>query len=652
MDDTLAPRPARPSLHPTRAPRGVRHLRAAWRGRPGALLALSLALILCAPPARAQVAPEARPVLDRYLQAMGGPALLAVRAVHTVATVEAFSMKGSTETWSVRPDHYLMRFAIGPISMRMGYDGTTGWRTDTNGKILRLDGKDLDEAKGSTWFDSDGFLLPDGGGGRVAWVGEESDSLGRYAVLDITPPVGRARRVYFDATSGLLAKTVSKNDEQTVVTRYLDYRSTGGRQVAWKTTTEIVGQPMNTFRLTVDSVSVNPEIPAGMFAMPAEAGEGVTYLKTPGVARLPFEYRARHVWLKASVNGGPPEDFIFDTGASITVIDSAYAARIGLKTEGLQQGQGAGAMGSASLAALQSLRVAAPDGDGIEQKDVKVAVLSLNGMLAPFFWRDCAGIIGFDFIDRFVDEIDYDARTLVLHDPKTFQYAGKGSAVPMTLAGHTPVVTMKLDGAYEGGFRVDVGSGSTVDLHGPFVKKNGLVGKVGRSVETLGGGFGGTFSTRTTRMHSLEIGPFSCADPVVSLSEATTGAFASEDYAGNIGNRLLERFKVTIDYERRQLWLEPGKLYARRDPFTRAGIQLGRTADTVKVMYVLKSSPAEEAGLRVGDVVVALDGTPVASLTPDSISEVLDEGPPGRHTFDIVREGKPRKVSVRLKEML
>ena len=123
---------------------------------------------------------------------------------------------------------------------------------------------------------------------------------------------------------------------------------------------------------------------------------------------------------------------------------------------------------------VPSLRVVAADGDGIELKDVRVGVLSVNAVLAPYFWRDCAGIIGFDFISRFVDEIDFDRGQLTLYDPETFRYAGAGQAIPMTLAGHTPVVKMKLDDAIEGDFRVDVGSGSTVDLHTPFVKRHDL----------------------------------------------------------------------------------------------------------------------------------------------------------------------------------
>jgi hypothetical protein len=629
----------------------IRHAYRRSRGAALALLALALPFLLSVPAARAAIDDAARPVLERYVQAMGGPAYLELRTLHTRATLLAFGMSGRLDSWVERPDRSVTRFEIGPMKMATGYDGTTGWRTDPGGKVLRLDGKDLEEMKGGLWIEGGAWLRPDQGGGKIAWVGEESDSAGRYAVLDLTPPAGRPRRAYFDLATGLLVREVSKNDQRTLVNRLGDYRPVGGIQMSYRSTTEIVGQPMNTLQTTLDSVWIDEDVPADTFRPPDDVAL-VRYLKTDGVARLPFEYRSRHVWLKASVNGGPPEDFIFDTGASITVLDSAYAARIGLATEGLQQGQGAGAVGSASFAVVPELRVEAADGDGVELKDVRVAVLSVNSVLAPYFWRDCAGIIGFDFIDRFVDEIDFDRGVLTLYDPRAFRYAGAGQAVPMTLAGHTPVVRMKLDDTIEGDFRVDVGSGSTVDLHTPFVKRHDLLEHT-PFVEVTGGGFGGTFTTRMVRMKKLALGPFAWTDPLVSLSRATAGAFTSEDYAGNIGNRILERFKVTLDYERRQMWLEPGARYGRRDVLARGGMQLARTADTVRVMSVLPGSSAAKAGLREGDVVTALDGRPVAGMGPNDVAAVLEEGAEGStHTLDIRREGKAKRVKIKLREML
>ena len=66
----------------------------------------------------------------------------------------------------------------------------------------------------------------------------------------------------------------------------------------------------------------------------------------------------------------------------------------------------------------------------------------------------------------------YTRRVLTLRDPKTFEYHGKGTRLPMTLAGTVPVVKMTLDHSIEGEYRLDVGSNSTVDVHGPFVRKH------------------------------------------------------------------------------------------------------------------------------------------------------------------------------------
>jgi len=403
-------------------------------------------------------------------------------------------------------------------------------------------------------------------------------------------------------------------------------------------------------------VWVDEPLAASRFTPPtADEAAAVRWLKTPGRAALKYDYRGRHVWVRASVNGGPPADFIFDTGASITVIDSSYAARIGLATEGHQVGQGAGATGGASFSKLASLRVTGQgdDADGIELGETRVAVLSVNPVLAPFFWRDAAGVIGFDVIDRFVDEIDYDQHLLVLHDPKTFRYAGRGEAIPMRLANHVPVVTMTLDGKYTGDFRLDVGSSSTVDLHTPFVKANGLAAHAGKSVDIEGGGFGGTFTSRLVRMQSLKVGGFTLPHPLVTLSQATSGAFTSEDYAGNVGNRVLERFKMTLDYDGRKVYLEPGARFAEPDHFARGGLQLALRDDRVVAMGVLTGSAAAAAGLREGDEIVSLDGKAIRSWNPDTIDDALNDGPIGAtHRVEYRRDGKTAMATVKLRDML
>ena len=47
-----------------------------------------------------------------------------------------------------------------------------------------------------------------------------------------------------------------------------------------------------------------------------------------------------------------------------------------------------------------------------------------------------------------------------------------------------------------------------MDLHGPFVATNDLRDKTAESIDVVGGGFGGTFTSRLTRMKKIELGPY------------------------------------------------------------------------------------------------------------------------------------------------
>jgi len=451
-----------------------------------ALLPVALLAAWLSPPARAAITPEARVVLDRYIQAIGGrEAVESVKSMRIQLTLQAFELPGTTIAWSRKPDRHVTETTLGPFKLADGYDGSVGWRTDPSGKVVVLDGKDLEDSRANAYFENDGWLASDQGGGKVKVSGTEKDSAGAYIVLEVTPPIGRSRKCWFKQDTGLLDRVVHKRDQHTQVTFLSDYRNAGGRLFPHTTVQHILEMPANDVRLSMDSVWVNEPIADSRFSPPGQRQEGARFLKTTGVARLPFRYSSRHVWLKVSVNGQEPADFLYDTGASLTVIDSAYAAKIGIKTEGQMQAQGAGAAGGASFSQLDSIEVRSPTGDGVELRNQKVAVLSVNPFIAPFLWRDAAGVLGYDFISRFVSEIDFDRSVLTLYDPKAFTYAGAGKGVPFRLAGTVPVIAMKIDGAYEGEFRVDVGSGSTVDVHGPFVKKHDLKGA--GTIDVLGG---------------------------------------------------------------------------------------------------------------------------------------------------------------------
>jgi len=118
---------------------------------------------------------------------------------------------------------------------------------------------------------------------------------------------------------------------------------------------------------------------------------------------IPFDLVNRHMILKVSVNNSRPLSFVLDTGDQYAIIDLELAKKLGLKL-------GAGIRVGGAGSAMQS---------GAFVKDASFAISQLPGfsqavsmalpirVLAPRLGQDFDGIIGSDFIEQFVVEVDY-----------------------------------------------------------------------------------------------------------------------------------------------------------------------------------------------------------------------------------------------------
>jgi hypothetical protein len=201
---------------------------------------------------------------------------------------------------------------------------------------------------------------------------------------------------------------------------------------------------------------------------------------------------------------------------------------------------------------------------------------------------------------------------------------------------------------------VDLGAKSTLLLTEPFVHAQRLDSAFPTRVENpLGAGMGGPTRYAFARAPLLEV---ATSKTLLRLPEALVGlsvggTLRSAQYDALLGTEFLARYRVTFDYARRVMYLQPRVSTLPRAELDMSGLYLvsDRAARRIIVDEVRPRSPAQAADVRAGDVLVTLDGRPVRDLSLAAVRAVLrsQDGRVVRLVF--TRGGVAREVSLTLR---
>jgi hypothetical protein len=326
---------------------------------------------------------------------------------------------------------------------------------------------------------------------------------------------------------------------------------------------------------------------------------------------MPFELVDNRIFINVTLEGRGPFKFIFDTGG-YGGISVETARKIGAKLGNEVEGRGAGE----TVVKAWETSVAETRIGGLVLKDQDYRVFDFSDMRHVFGSQIFDGIIGLPVFSQTVVRVDYARRLLTFTEASKFKYAGAGASVPFELESFLPIIRGEVD-AVPVRLGLDTGDRSAFTLKSPFVEQYHLRERYAPKVEAVTGfGIGGPIRAQVVRLRALKFGPFRIAGAVTRFSLQKAGAFAASDTAGNVGGAILKQFTVTFDYTRRRLYFEKNQSYGSRDTYDRAGLWLsgGRDGRSFEVFDVVERGPAADAGLKVGDRVVAVDGRSVESL--------------------------------------
>jgi len=584
-------------------------------------------------------------ILNRYFQAAGGLGrLLAEQTSYSEGAVSLGGMEGTLKVWMRKPGQSRAEIAVGPLTVTQGDDGEHAWVLDQNRKlqvITHPDDATVRRRQVRRMIDQYAFAKPGSDVFTVTLQGIDQVEGRDCYVIRITNGINVDSYTYYiNAQTFVREKAVFVEDIESRDAFYGDYRDAAGLMVPFWTK-EVQHQSGQTQETKITQYVSNPELADTLFAPPAQGAKDYQFITADRSEDIPFKFIGNHLYIPVIVNG-KERLWVLDTGAGMTVLSTAFAKELGLELTGELKGQGAG--GRVATAALTSLPPFSVK--GIQFQGQTAAVIDMAALIRKL-GVEVVGILGFDFLSRFVTKIDFANELVSFYEPGTFRYAGNGHVVDMHIANSLFGVEATLDGTHSGNWLFDVGAGTT-HLDGCYALREGYAEKDG--ILRMGHGAGGEYQLKEIKCDSIQFAGFTVHDPEIDFAYGGTDTTFTADQMGVLGNSLFRNFVLYCDYASERLIVEQGSQFDHRWPVDNSGLQVAWSDDgKVQASYVSPDSPADEAGFAKGDLLRSVNGIGVDLLDGViAVRELLKSVPGTTYEFVVDRTGESKKLKLTL----
>ncbi|MRI00460.1 PDZ domain-containing protein [Kriegella sp. EG-1] len=303
------------------------------------------------------------------------------------------------------------------------------------------------------------------------------------------------------------------------------------------------------------------------------------------------------------------------------------------------------------------------------------------------------GIIGYDLFKDFVVEINYFSKTIKFHSPEFYKYKknSKTEVLPLSIRNSKAYVegqiTLNDENDVLVRLLIDTGSSDAVWLF-----ENDKIGIPKKHYDDfLGEGLNGSIFGKRTIVNKINIGSF-------TLNDAKTAFPDKQSYSairnlgnrnGSLGGEVLKRFNIVFDFSNQKISLRKNRNFKTPFHYNLSGITLQHNglryvaesiADNkgmvnmeerefgnveivlenrtkvslvpeIVVSAIRAGSPAHDAGLREGDVVLAVDGKKIHHYKLQDVMYMLDKQEGKKVRVMIQRSNKDLQFSFTLKQM-
>jgi len=312
---------------------------------------------------------------------------------------------------------------------------------------------------------------------------------------------------------------------------------------------------------------------------------------------------------------------LLDTGFSQTVVSRrwASAARLDVRHGGTATAIG----GTVAMGAVDGRTLVI---GGLTKTGGRLGVLDLPDS-ATGGAEAIDAVVGGDVLRHYALDIDFAQHRFRLLPSGRLPFAGQSAPLTLSAGAGLYVSELRIAGARLRPIIVDTGDGATLALSAAAWT---MVGTRRPPVTTtVSYSVAGPVQSDFTVLPDVAVGDAAVRQAETTI-EAPDGFSARMGASGRIGVGLLQRFRVLLDPQAGRMVLAATPDTDRAPLRSTSGLLLGTDQDRLRVLHVMRGSPASAGGWKPGEEICGIDGTIVsAGYRTDPIA-MWPAGTPGR----------------------
>jgi hypothetical protein len=347
-----------------------------------------------------------------------------------------------------------------------------------------------------------------------------------------------------------------------------------------------------------------------------------------GTVEVPFRLGERAIIVDAMVNGANVS-LMFDTGFSGSInVDESLDIGKASGTMNLQDFVG---VFQAKTVKIKTLKLGSK---AIDPTGMEAVVLPMGRGMSEGYNSHTDGLGGFELIQKNITKIDFQNKKFVFY-PNSFDI---NKLVPdnkrtfmckLLPIGHN---SLEIEVATKSGGKMtlalDTGNAFYATTHKDVLQRLGLWGTDQKAKFMKQSGVAsGAVDSWSARMKDMTIFGVPVKESIWDVIDLPS---ASAEGDGTVGFGFLKNFNITIDYDKRRVFLEnwTGSVVDDHPGEVGIGATFVQRFGGVYIYDVVPESAADQAGIKEGDMLLSIGGDDLTKEDSRKVDKLL-EGPVG-----------------------